>query len=614
MTEDLADHKAAHQMHEKMLDEDLKSSTSEVDITAQIVEMARSGGSGLPGNRSVSWDPPYQCWAPEKVAEASVIPRMNQPREVCNFDVALEFVKRLRSLKHRSSQSTRLEVVYHWTREENVNKIIDARMLSSPRNGEAFGRGIYASTDVNYGRAYGAGLSCGFLCLAFPGHMGRTPHGKGIPKRLCKKDDCYQQGSLRVYRSSEQVLPLFFTDLPTAPRLSEVAQTIARVLRERVLEQSVTELEFKKGEKVEVLWHGSYWQAEVAQVRADGLLDVKWLFPFQTWPAECGCKHRCWTWSLIRQLLQRPPALHQRQGGGHRKQEPSGGRGVRLRRMGLCHATALPGKPGAGAEAGRTFLFSLRWWLHLATPASLPDRAGAREDGSRPDAVRRSGELLAEVDPFDASREEHRQKLAQAVERLRCASDTDLSGPLGQQALQGCEARIQALFDDAMQRRNEKDSLGVRGGADVLRGTRDLLRWQVTLQLRLRQKWDLHSLKEALNRAAARRAAAEQGGTELEDFMDALDLAEFHGRAEPERAAAAVEQLLKPLERRWGRPALQLQPLQQRVLREKGLQLLKAALWPAAGQHGFPELKRRKLRHAMLTARSAMDDPATLIC
>ena len=28
-------------------------------------------------------------------------------------------------------------------------------------------------------------------------------------------------------------------------------------------------------------------------------------------------------------------------------------------------------------------------------------------------------ESLAQVDPFDASREEHRQKLAQAVERLR---------------------------------------------------------------------------------------------------------------------------------------------------------------------------------------------------
>ena len=42
---------------------------------------------------SVAWDPPYAHWAPERVAEQAVIPRMNQPREVCNFDVALQFVK-----------------------------------------------------------------------------------------------------------------------------------------------------------------------------------------------------------------------------------------------------------------------------------------------------------------------------------------------------------------------------------------------------------------------------------------------------------------------------------------------------------------------------------------
>ncbi|CAK9073686.1 unnamed protein product [Durusdinium trenchii] len=309
-----------------------------------------------------------------------------------------------------------------------------------------------------------------------------------------------------------------------------------------------------------------------------------------------------------------------------------------------ANTAGLAAEPGTGGRSGP--LGSLANYGRAATsdmesrPAfargssqTLANLAAAREDGSRPDAVRRSGELLAEVDPFDASREEHRQKLAQAVERLRCASDTDLSGPLGQQALQGCEARIQALFDDAMQRRNEKDTHGALWLAGRLPSPEEA---EVTLQLRLRQKWDLHSLKEALNRAAARRAAAEQGGTELEDFMDALDLAEFHGRAEPERAAAAVEQLLKPLEKPLAgtvqqllerneldkaeaifgalgarrTEALQLQPLQQRVLREKGLQLLKAALWPAAGQHGFPELKRRKLRHAMLTARSAMDDPA----
>lgn len=41
---------------------------------------------------SVAWDPPYANWAPERVSEQALIPRMTQPREVCNFDVALEFV------------------------------------------------------------------------------------------------------------------------------------------------------------------------------------------------------------------------------------------------------------------------------------------------------------------------------------------------------------------------------------------------------------------------------------------------------------------------------------------------------------------------------------------
>jgi len=51
---------------------------------------------GEPGGEekiSVAWDPPFAQWAPERVAEHAVIPRMNQPREVCNFDVALQFVK-----------------------------------------------------------------------------------------------------------------------------------------------------------------------------------------------------------------------------------------------------------------------------------------------------------------------------------------------------------------------------------------------------------------------------------------------------------------------------------------------------------------------------------------
>eukprot|EP00435_Cladocopium_sp_Y103_P002631 s841_g1.t1 len=164
---ELADHLAAHKVHDQSLDTEMKTSTSPVDITAQLVEMARAGGAGLPGNRrnvavgdavlvrwsdgrwygghvrampepeddgaglSVAWDPPFAQWAPERVAEHAVIPRMNQPREVCNFDVALQFVKleayfsKLCSMKDGSNKATKLEVVYHWTGEENVQKIVE---------------------------------------------------------------------------------------------------------------------------------------------------------------------------------------------------------------------------------------------------------------------------------------------------------------------------------------------------------------------------------------------------------------------------------------------------------------------------------------------------------
>lgn len=267
---------------------------------------------------------------------------------------------------------------------------------------------------------------------------------------------------------------------------------------------------------------------------------------------------------------------------------------------------------------------------------ALANLAAAREDGSRPDAVRRANELLVEVDPFDASREEHRQKLAQAVERLRHASTADPSGPLGQQTLSSCDARIEILFNDAMQHRNEKDAHGALWLAGRLPSPEDA---EVTLQLRLRQKWDQHSSKEALQRASDLLPAAAAGGLELEDFMDALDLAEFHSlRSQQGSASAAVEKLLKALEKPlfgtvqqllrdnpdkaeaiFGTlgarrtEALGLQSLQQQLLREKGLQLLKAALLPSPGQIGFPELQRRKLRHAILTARGALDDPMTRV-
>jgi len=322
---DLEDHLAAHRFHDQWLDNDMKISNSPADITAQLVEMARSGGAGLPGNRrqvavgddvwvrwsdgnwyggrvrdvaeqiSVAWDPPYKHWAPERVKLEAVMPRMTQPREVCNFDVALQFVKRLCSMKERSSKATQLEVVYHWTGEENVQKIIENNLKPPGStnadgtavqrlNGEAYGKGIYAATDLMYGKGFGRGLSCAFLCLAIPGHMG---HG-GHSMRLSGKDDCFKHGCLRVYKNSEQVLPLFFTDMPSSAKLAECAWDIADLLKERALGKVKEDPEFKKGDEVEALWHGSYWKAEVARVHRNGSYDIKWKAPYHHWPPEIG--------------------------------------------------------------------------------------------------------------------------------------------------------------------------------------------------------------------------------------------------------------------------------------------------------------------------------------
>jgi len=334
-SEDMEDHLAAHRVHQELLDAELQSSTSEVDIAAQIVEMARSGGSGLPGNRStagvgdmvlvrwadghwyparilqtyedgrhqVGWDPPYTQWSAESVAPESVIPRMNQPREVCNFDVAVAFVRRLRSIKSTPiTAETDLEVVYHWTREENVNKIVENNLRppgstnadgSAVRvlNGEVYGRGIYASTNIDFARSFGGGLACAFLCIAFPGRMAASPLPSSRGKRKYRApqpagledgQDCYRHGDVRVYRCSEQVLPLFFTDKTHQPKLVTCAQSILGALETRVL--GLPPRTWKEGQQVEVLWEGNYWKAQISQVHVDAV-SVKWHPPFHVWPA-----------------------------------------------------------------------------------------------------------------------------------------------------------------------------------------------------------------------------------------------------------------------------------------------------------------------------------------
>lgn len=336
--EELADHQAAHKMHQDLVDADLQQSTSEVDVTVQLVDLARKGGTGLPGNKRsispgdavlvrwqdgnwyqatldsvnangqylVSWSPPYQGWAAEEAAVDAVIPRTEQSREVCNFDVALAFVKKLKSLSDERvnrAHNTQMEIVYHYTRVENVDKIVENNLRPpgsvnadgtqvSVLNAEAYGRGIYAATDMQFGVHFGCGLKCAFLCLAIPGKIVKT--GKLGPNH-----DCLQHGKMRVYKASEQMLPLFFTDQTHAPRLEKCATEIMELLLVKVMglqkeaAASVLSLSFNTGCAVEVWETCCWWKATVKKVHADGTYDVAWAAPYASWPIGCRVQASC---------------------------------------------------------------------------------------------------------------------------------------------------------------------------------------------------------------------------------------------------------------------------------------------------------------------------------
>jgi len=147
----------------------LLTSQSEMELSAtstpetaamQMVEMVRTAGQGmLPSSPSMATD-------------------------VCNFDLAVGFVREL-SFYCRLGLPE-IELVYHWTCERNLSSIVDNNLrvpgdtnADGSRiqtvNGAKYGRGIYAATDLSYGRPYGRGAPGALLCLALPGKVFSRP-------------------------------------------------------------------------------------------------------------------------------------------------------------------------------------------------------------------------------------------------------------------------------------------------------------------------------------------------------------------------------------------------------------------------------------------------------
>lgn len=161
---------------------------------------------------------------------------------VCNYDLAVKFIQEL--LSHCACGRKMIEIVYHWTHKDNVSAIVDNNLRVPGDvnadgskvvtvNGERYGRGIYAATDFNYGRHYGRGAPVALVCLANPGLIlhGRKKIGARLPSgHVRNAADSVCDGPLRVYRSSDQLLPLFITDAEHQVHIHEAVQGVVKLL------------------------------------------------------------------------------------------------------------------------------------------------------------------------------------------------------------------------------------------------------------------------------------------------------------------------------------------------------------------------------------------------
>merc|ERR1712007_281289 len=158
--------------------------------------------------------------------------------DICNFDICAMFVEELQGmmLKHGECVGGAIEIVYHWTKENNTPKIVlnNLRLPGEKNddgspvtcdNGSALGHGIYTAENLDYGRRYGCGASCALLCLTLPGHQSTS--------MLVRGQDSLKQGAVHVYRRSAQLMPLFLANEDNIQSTRQAAQTLADFLRER---------------------------------------------------------------------------------------------------------------------------------------------------------------------------------------------------------------------------------------------------------------------------------------------------------------------------------------------------------------------------------------------
>jgi len=179
-------------------------------------------------------------------ASTSLPDSFDTAREICNFDVAVPFVRKMLSFcRQLGVAAAQPEIVYHWTKKEHIQSIVENNLKAPGEvnvdgsnvktvHGAVYGKGIYAATDMSYGKAYGYGTPSALLCLALPGSIQKG--GK-----LTNGCDSLQGGALRVYADSSQLLPLFLTNSGNEQQVRKVAKQVAELLVSQLRESDVKE-------------------------------------------------------------------------------------------------------------------------------------------------------------------------------------------------------------------------------------------------------------------------------------------------------------------------------------------------------------------------------------
>lgn len=266
--------------------------------------------------------------------------------------------------------------------------------------------------------------------------------------------------------------------------------------------------------------------------------------------------------------------------------------------------------------------------------SSLANMAEAGDDGTRQNALPRAQELLSDLEDssLEPGSELHRRKVQQVLENLRCTGRTVLQSDDGQAAMLSCSGHIEAIFERSLASGNERE----RQAALWLAGRLPDSDKENSLQETLRHQWDASKMDEAYDKAEVMLVEAGQSTAGLEGFMDSLELAEFHANQAHQDNRPRSESLLEQLKPSLGDRlhnllrigalgdletalliignarihSLGLRDVQQALERLRSLELLRNALLPVPGQVGFPELKTRATRNAVMNMQTALsDDP-----